>query len=240
MLTVLIPTHGRPELLSRTLDSLAECELPLGYRGLVVIENGSRSGAELVVGSLPPSLRASYLHYEDGNKSAALNHALRTIPDEDLVVFFDDDVRLSRSILCDYTEAASRNPRAFFGGPVECDYESSPPRWISLPRSATGWRYEDSEVNSKEPTFLGFNWAAFAAHLRECGGFDPRVGPGGTTGARGQETLMQSRLRDRGYSPQYVPQRPRLALRAERSLLGSVGASTFLSKRVRFRASTVV
>ena len=47
--TVLIPTHGRPTLLGRTLASLGACRLPAAYAETVVVENGSRAGAEAVV-----------------------------------------------------------------------------------------------------------------------------------------------------------------------------------------------
>jgi glycosyltransferase involved in cell wall biosynthesis len=51
-LTVLIPTHGRPTLLKRTLDSLAQCELPDSYHELLVIEIGSGDGAKASGGKL--------------------------------------------------------------------------------------------------------------------------------------------------------------------------------------------
>ena len=63
-LSVLIPTHGRPTLLGRTLASLAACRLPEGYREAVVVENGSRAGAEAVVAEAArahPGLRLRYL-----------------------------------------------------------------------------------------------------------------------------------------------------------------------------------
>src|SRR3569623_2649032 len=49
------------------------------------------------------------------------------------------------------------------------------------------------------------NWAAFAEDLVAAGGFDTRLGPGGTSGAAGQETEMQRRLLAGGARPMYVP-----------------------------------
>jgi GT2 family glycosyltransferase len=54
-------------------------------------------------------------------------------------------------------------------------------------------------------TFMGTNWAAFAHDLRKIGGFDTRLGPGGTTTAAGQETEAQRRLLAHGATPVYVP-----------------------------------
>ncbi|NNF57144.1 MAG: glycosyltransferase, partial [Rhodothermaceae bacterium] len=111
-LTVLIPTHGRATLLARTLDSLAECDRPDAYRETVVVENGPPAGARDLVARAAeahPGLRLRYLHVERANKSHALNEALATV-EQGLVVFFDDDVRLSPGVLVAYAEAAAEYP----------------------------------------------------------------------------------------------------------------------------------
>lgn len=41
---VLIATHGRTSLISRTILSVAESGLPSAYRGAIVVENGARCG----------------------------------------------------------------------------------------------------------------------------------------------------------------------------------------------------
>ena len=113
-LTVLIPTHGRPALLGRTLASLAACRPPAGYAEAVVVENGAQAGAEAVVAEAAaahPRLRLRYLHVARANKSHALNEALRTVG-AGLVVFFDDDVRLDPGVLEAYAAACRAPPRA--------------------------------------------------------------------------------------------------------------------------------
>lgn len=193
-LTVLIPTHGRPKLLERTLASLTECILPDSYRELVVIENGSRAGAEGIVACLSERMRARYMHEEWGNKSNALNVALETIG-EGLVVFFDDDVRVEPNTLVAYADTAQDYERGvFFGGPVEVDRESEPPDWIAprFPSSVRGFDLVDRRM--AEDKFVGFNWAAFAEDIIDLGGFDPRFGPGSPADATGQEGDMQDRM----------------------------------------------
>lgn len=195
-LYVLIPTHGRPTLLRRTLDSLAACRLPDGYRETVVVENGSRDGAEAVVAEAAaahPVLRLRYMHVEWGNKSHALNEALKTVA-EGLVVFFDDDVRLAPEVLVAYAEAAEGCcGGTFFGSSFGVDYEEPPPPWLVplLPFSARGM---DLQSEDRLWEYLGFNWAAFAGDIRKLGGFDLAFGPGSPTGATGQETNMQHRM----------------------------------------------
>lgn len=203
-LTVLIPTHGRPTLLERTLDSLAQCLLPGNYVELVVIENGSRAGAKELVRSLPDRLNARYMHRSRGNKSYALNEALESI-DDGLVVFFDDDVEIQSGTLDAYADAAMEHGRGhFFGGTVQVNREKEPPTWVepSLPDSARGYVADGSREGKY---YLGFNWAAYSRDLKRLGGFDPQFGPGAPTGATGQETEMQERLRVAGIAPVDVP-----------------------------------
>lgn len=201
-LTVLIPTHGRPTLLKRTLESITQCELPNAYHELVVIENGSRAGAEEVVSDLPDRLNARYMHESWGNKSNALNKALETIEDG-LVVFFDDDVRVEPQVLVAYAKAtADYDGGVFLGGAMDVIREVDPPLWLepSLPASAVGFTLGEAD------TYLGCNWASFSRDIKQLGGFDPRFGPGSTTGATGQESDMQKRMLEAGCKPVDVPE----------------------------------
>lgn len=173
-----------------------------------MVENGGRAGAEAVVdavASAGPEAAFRYLHSERANKSAALNAALAGVSDDTLCVFFDDDVLVEPGTLAAYAEAgADVQGEAFLGGSALIEYEEAPPDWIRqfLPLSARGL-----DVSTDFPGwFLGFNWAAFAGDVRAVGGFDPEVGPGSATGARGQETDMQNRLKASGLVPIPVPE----------------------------------
>ena len=203
-LHVVIPTHERPTLLRRTLNSLAECKHPEAYQGTVVVENGSKAGAERIVKAHEDTLNAKYLYTPRGNKSHALNRVLETIEDG-LVVFFDDDVRIYSNTLLAYSESAAEHNRGvFFGGPVEVDYETPPPEWLrpALPLSAKGY----TVGSGGRDFYLGFNWAAFAQDIKSLEGFDPRFGPGSYTGATGQEADMQERLIEAECSSVNVPE----------------------------------
>lgn len=205
--TIIIPTHGRATLLRRTLESLAECEFPDGFRETVVIENGSRDGAEQVCQEFAAACRIRYLHEPIGNKSRALNRVLNEVT-EGLLIFFDDDVRIAPQTLRAYVEAAGNQSNVFFGGPMAVDYESTPPpEWLKtfLPSSQLGWRLDSSEEQVANAVFLGCNWAARAEDLHEVGGFNEDVGPGATSGSTGQEAEMQSRLLSNGKMGSYVP-----------------------------------
>lgn len=207
---VVIASAGHPELVSRTLQSLAQCELPAGYARTIIVENGKPAGIRQAVEAAPAKLRATYLYSPIANKANALNVGLASI-ERGLVLFSDDDISFSPSILTRYQAAASQDNHrnCFFGGPLEIDSEAGeiPQQLLPmLPRSVNGVRLAyEVPTKLKKYFFLGANWAAFAEDCRDLGGFDSRFGPGAATGSGGDETDLQRRLMAAGKRPCYVP-----------------------------------
>ena len=220
--TIVIISHGRPDLLKRTLESLEKCEFPPAFSGTAVYENGKRCGNEAVVLAAPAVLRATYQFIESPAKSVSLNHAVRQHLGQWLV-FFDDDVRLSPGVLNTYAAAFDRHPHeSYFGGWTGVDSEQPLSGWIEpyLPASAKGFSpvkvpqqsstsiadapTEDANLPIPHRHFLGFNWSAKADDLLECGGFDERLGPG-TPFLVGDEGLTQLRLHLQGLQGFYLP-----------------------------------
>lgn len=206
-LVVVIATAGRSELLARTLTSLASCSLPEIYAETLVVENGEKSGVEDVVRKAPPILNARYMHVPVHNKSAALNAALKVLPDC-LIVFTDDDARFGTDTLRAYAEITSNlEGNVFFGGPVAIDYIQKPPAWLLkyLPASARGWEPGKQGASGRGWSFLGINWGAFSRDLNNIGGFNEHIGPGSFSVATGQESEAQTRLIRAGCGRQFVP-----------------------------------
>jgi glycosyltransferase involved in cell wall biosynthesis len=211
-LYVVIAACGQPAVLRRTLSSMAVCDKPEGYGGVIVVENGPRSGLDAIVGEFPGICRFRYAYSEPPNKSLALNRAVVSLQGA-LVVFTDDDVQLPRDTLVAYARAATDcRGGEFYGGPIVPDYEAAPPPdWLRplLPRSAAGWRL-DVVVKTAitQPEFIGPNFAAFAADILRVGGFDTRLGPGKHMLSPGEDTEIQERLLAHGLRGFYVPDAP--------------------------------
>lgn len=204
-MVVVIATHGRDTLLERTLRSIAEAERPASLREIVVVENGGKGDAGDVVARLGDVLPLRYAYSDPANKSQALNSVLRDLTNE-LVVFFDDDIRVAPTTLTAYDEAMQKGEgKRFFGGRCEIDYEEAPPDWLRpyLPGSVVGFSLGEEMCDVDDRVFLGCNWAAFAGDLHERGGFDLKRGPG--TDSRGQESDMQHRLFAAGFKGRYLP-----------------------------------
>lgn len=193
--------------------SLAAAEHPPELRRVFVVENGTVGEAKSTCEALSRKLPVEYHCMAQAGKSRALQWAVEQI-EIGLVVFFDDDIRVSPGILCHYVAAAQRQGvNSVYGGPVGVDYEAPPEDWLIefLPVSAVGWEPESPDEISlrKRGGFLGTNYAVFAETILEGGGFNLSVGPGALTAGTegnptGQEEELQRRLFARGVRPVYV------------------------------------
>lgn len=87
LISVVVPTHGRPQYLEQALCSL----LAQTYQKweAIVVENGAVSGAAEVVTNLDDT-RLRYTYLKEGNRSLARNFGLLQARG-DLVAFLDDD-----------------------------------------------------------------------------------------------------------------------------------------------------
>ena len=207
-LTVLIPTTGRSDLLEDTVSSLASCRKPTIYHETILVENGPKAGTEKIALRYKKELNLRYVYVAIGNKSNALNTALRTINDS-LVFFSDDDVRFEKGILEAYARVSKdRTEGEFYGGPFAVEYHKKPAEWLLefLPNSAVGWSLgEKPKLINKTSLLAGCNWAVFDRDIKRLGGFSLLHGPGSKTGAVGQETEMQKRLLENGVIGKYIP-----------------------------------
>jgi len=207
---VIIPTHLRPDLLERLLADLSRAALAPETE-VHVVENGLRSGAQEICGKYPLGGRMRYHYLAEGRKSVALNHAIDGC-DADLLIFFDDDIRVPGNIVEIYEDAARRRgPGHFFGGPLTTDADFSCPPDLApyLPLSATGWLPSNREMVMDPEAFdyfFGANWAAFRVDLAAAGLFASDLG---ITASRlsplGEENEIQERMVRAGVKPVYLP-----------------------------------
>ena len=204
---VVIAVSSGSDSLSATLESLASCAFPTEYQGTVLVENGPvASFSHFATAGHPGIPNLIYVHEPIPGKSRALNLAVDAAR-SGLLVFFDDDVRFSPTVLQAYaTSAQTAERKAYFGGPHQVLCEARRPEWLLpyLPASATS-RLEDTvAANPSFTGFMGFNWAAYAEDILRLGGFNVQLGPGSVLNSVGDETEMQGRLRAEGVRPVFV------------------------------------
>lgn len=105
-LNVVIATHKRRALLERTLQSLVAAARPPELERIIVVENGSDDGARALCDRYQRNLALDYRHRAEPGKSRGLQFVIEEL-ERGLVVFLDDDVRVSPSLLEIYAIAAA-------------------------------------------------------------------------------------------------------------------------------------
>ncbi|HAR32981.1 MAG TPA: hypothetical protein DCR95_02510 [Desulfobacter sp.] len=207
-ISIVITTHKRETLLTRTLKSIFRCTVPECPVNLFVIENGFKGGAEEICKKIDSVIPIQYCYLEKPGTSNARAHSLSLINNDTFVIFFDDDVKVEKNILLAYYEAFKEFGKGYFyGGSILPDYESEPQiNYLELfPFSITGFRPFPKREITKKPMFLGANWAACASDIIASGNFNVNLGPGGSIQSTGHEADIQKRLLEQGCSGVYLP-----------------------------------
>jgi glycosyltransferase involved in cell wall biosynthesis len=215
-LSVLVPTHGRPDLLGRLLSSLAAATPSALRWELVVIQNAT-----------PPALEPAYRTALDGaplphrvlrepvaGKCRALNRGIEAARGE-TVAFLDDDVIVRPAYFLGIEEALATTPYRVFGGRVLPLWPAPPPRWLAGAGELSASRgpvvvhdYGDTPRPYAPPMRrpVGCNFFCQRDLFRRHGGFDVRLGPGAGKGHMGgEESELLARFRRGGEAIFYAP-----------------------------------
>ncbi|MCP5366622.1 MAG: glycosyltransferase [Hyphomicrobiales bacterium] len=205
---IAVASRDRPQSLATLLRALAQATPPEGALEVVIADTGAAASVRPPP-DYPVPIRV--LREPSGWRSRGLNAVLAAVQ-ADLVIVFDDDTVPVPGAVRAYADAAGRyGPGWFFGGPhvgVDADQRPIPdpgPWREILPRSVRGLDLGADEVAVREPLFLGFNMAAFAADLRRAGGFPDYLGANPDTPLRGDETVLQQRMLGAGLAGVYLP-----------------------------------
>ncbi|OAV44318.1 glycosyltransferase family A protein [Lewinella sp. 4G2] len=206
---LIIPTHNRPNLLSRCLKSIAALGEELTGTVVHVVENGSNV-SQAIAQQYAQQLNLRFTQTERGNKSLALNQVIKDIGNDNLLIFLDDDVAVRPGIITAFQKAHDKyGPGHYFGGVLYPDYEVEPKaeHRSHLPPSARmidNSQGKDYREFTEFQLFMGAVWACHAGDLAAIGGFNAAFGPGAKSGARGQEMDAELRLFENGVKPVFV------------------------------------
>jgi glycosyltransferase involved in cell wall biosynthesis len=211
MISVVLSTVNRAEILRRTLEAMSDLRSPVGDWQLLVIDNGSTDHTQDVIASFRTCLPlASFQHCKPG-KNAALNSVISHFQG-DLIVFTDDDVLPHPDWLAQHRRLADNLPEYdAFGGRIELVWPEQAPDWIirNVPRDVC---FGETPANWPDgPCVPGQLWGAnmsIRAKVFEKGhSFDPNWGPkfGNNRYLTGGETNFVSRIHAAGHRCYYNP-----------------------------------
>ena len=210
-LTVGICTWNRADLLDGTLASLAKVHIPAGITwDVIVANNNSTDHTEEVLDRHAGQLPLVRLFIAQQGKSHALNEVVCHLAG-DLVLWTDDDVRLSADWIVRYVEAAQRWPEAaFFGGQIIPRFLAAEPDWLRPAWHILSGVYAARELGDEPFAFdcqrlpFGANMAARVAVQKQCR-YDPELGRRGDLLLSCEETALMKQWLSEGHVGMWVP-----------------------------------
>jgi hypothetical protein len=211
--TVLVCTYNRADLLAETLDRLALSRTSFPWNVIVVDNNSTDQTCSIVasrVASYPVKL--IYLFEPRQGKSNALNTGLAAT-DAEIVIFTDDDVRVSEEWVEMSCRAMLDDPAIdYTGGPVLPIWEQPRPPWLDEHRSDLWGTLAILDYGPQPFIFedrrrvpLGANMAVRRRLIDRIGGFDPKLGRTGKSLLGQEQAEFFCRSRAIGARGQYVP-----------------------------------
>ena len=132
MLSVIVPTRDRAELLELALHSLAQQTLSPSNFEIVVVDNGSRDGTQAVVAQFKKMSVGSirYIYAASAGLHLGRHYGLREASG-DIVVFIDDDIEAFPTFLATIAVAFENPQIALVGGKCLPRHEGRVPEWFS-------------------------------------------------------------------------------------------------------------
>jgi glycosyltransferase involved in cell wall biosynthesis len=186
MLTVLLATRNRAQILRDVLDAYRHLQAPSSGWKMVVVDNGSTDQTPQVLASFRDRLPLHSVRETKLGKNFALNTGLGLV-EGDLTVLTDDDAFPHTDWLVQLQKAAYDHPMySIFGGTVVPRWEIPPPQWIEWIDLAPIFTITSQSLMEGElPPHLitlvqGPNMAVRASVFQSGTRFDTSIGPRGS------------------------------------------------------------
>jgi GT2 family glycosyltransferase len=197
-ISVVVPTYNRLDRLRRVLRALADQSLPAESIEVIVVSDGSSDGTERYFseGDLPRQVIPVF--QQNSGPAAARNNGVRHASAA-LVLFLDDDVIPSRTLVEEHLRAHADHPGVVVIGPMLTpdDHPMSP--WVSWEQRMLYKQYEAMDAGrytAKARQFYTGNTSVSRELFEVHGGFDE-------TFRRAEDIEFAYRLADDGIEFHY-------------------------------------
>lgn len=194
LVSIVVCTHRRPQLLKLALQSIAEQTAPPETFEVVVVDNDNISSQEIahLVGEHSSGINVHYIHEE----KIGLSHARNTggkAANSEYVFYLDDDAKLPTNYLKVLIEVMEREHPEVVGGPFYPYYLTPKPVWYK-DQYGTGYDYGACPLFLEHTKMLsGSNIIMQKNLLETTGWFNPAYGMTGNKTWYGEETELQIR-----------------------------------------------
>lgn len=172
-ITVVIPTYNRAKQLPRTIKLIMEQSLPREQYTVIVVDNRSSDDTTLVMKQL--CKQYSNLEYVYQNKPGAAptrNEGVRRAQ-TDLVLFIDDDILASPTLIEEHLKGHAQGPCSVLGH-ISVNWEESPSRFLRYLKQSEDqntFKFLDPHQTSFAYFYTG-NVSCRTEALRKVGGYD--------------------------------------------------------------------
>ena len=210
MLTVLLATRNRAQILRNVLEAYCHLQQPGSGWKLVIVDNGSNDQTPQVLASFLSQLPLQAVCEPKLGKNNALNTGLESVQG-DLTVLTDDDAFPHDDWLLQLRRASDTLPAySMFGGAVVPRWEVPPPPWIRWVEMGPAFGLNDPLLEDgpmppeRLPDIIGPNMAIRTDIFRSGVRFDSSIGPRASSYAMGSETELVLRLGSQGHKAWHV------------------------------------
>src|SRR5436309_2200193 len=117
MISVIVPTFNRREVLSRCLQALTEQDCPHSEYEVIVVVDGSTDGTQAFLKSLRTSFNLKVIDQANRGAAAARNAGLLAAAHK-IVLFLDDDLICESNVVSEHIKAHESQERVLAFGPV--------------------------------------------------------------------------------------------------------------------------
>lgn len=219
VITVAIPTRGRPELIVPCVAAVVASEYPAQRLRVIVVDNVPEDAAtrDAVARAYAGDPRVAYLRCDISGSAAARNAAL-AVADTELIAFVDDDVTVDRHWLAELVAGFGTDERVacVTGGILPLELETASQllmeRFGGFHKGFAGRRWSLDAPPDGDPLFpytagrfgSGNNVAFRVPALRALGGYDELLG-NGTPAQAGEDFELLLRTVRSGWTLVYRP-----------------------------------
>ncbi len=191
--SVVVATCNRVVLLNRLLSSLGNQDIGPGAFEVIVVDDGSRDGTQLLLQTLTTPFTLRSFRQENSGPGAARNLAIKNAAAE-LIVTLDDDVVATPDLLRRHVELHEGDAKLAVIGPMALPEKKKLKPWLEWDARTLQKQYSaisrgDWSVSPRQ--FYTANASFMKADADDAGLFD-------TTFRRAEDIELAYRMKDRG------------------------------------------
>jgi len=199
MISIIIPTFNRPDVLATCLESLRRLRFPADQLEVVVVDDGGEADLDPAIQRVQAMIDVRLVKQRNTGPAGARNAGVAVARGE-FIAFTDDDCIPDVDWLAVLVDRLKQNPMRMFGGRTVNELENN--IYSAASQSLIDYLYVYYNADRERARFFTSNNVAMPRTLFDSvGGFDA-----GFNAAGGEDREFCDRWRFYGHEMEYVPE----------------------------------